>query len=185
MNFFLYLVLSFCRYVELNPKEVLTIKDKVIKDTMYKFIYNTFGAKKVTVEFFDTLQRKIGNYTKGSGVIYTRPSHDGLVLIKITNPNSNLMKFGYKCPDVNKEIQGALGPIKDVDAVGELLSVLENNIKSQRRQILKYEDHFKLVRNAKKWVFRFVMFEIASSIGIMYYLHRSTLKMFEKKHVGN
>ncbi|KAK6091004.1 hypothetical protein P3W45_000249 [Vairimorpha bombi] len=185
MNLIIYFVISLCRYVELAPKETLTIKDKVTRDTMYKFIYNTFGAKKVLVEMFDPLKRRIGNYKKGSGVIFTKPSHNGLVQIKITNPNSTMMKFGYRCPDVNKEFHGVLGPIKDVDAVSELLIVLENNIKSQRRQLEKYEKHFAMVKKSKKWVFRFVVFEIVSSIIVMYYLHKSTLKMFEKKHGGN
>ncbi|EEQ82134.1 hypothetical protein NCER_101210 [Vairimorpha ceranae BRL01] len=185
MNILFYSICFFCRYVELEPLETLTMKDRVKNNTMYKFIYNTFGAKSVEVTLFDDLKRTIGKYTKTNGVIFTRLSSTGFLTIEIKNKNPEKIKFGYRCPDVNKEVQGALGPIKDEDAVAELLSVLENNILSQRRQIEKYENHFNLVTKSKTWVFRFVLFEIFTSIGILYYLHKNTLKMFEKKHVGN
>ncbi|WUR02417.1 transmembrane EMP24 domain-containing protein [Vairimorpha necatrix] len=185
MNILFFFIFSLCRYVEINPKDSLFMKLKVTKDEMFKFIYNTFGNNKVNVVVYDNMDRKIGQYVKSSGVVYTKPLISGHFKIEIFNKSKEKMKFGYRCPDVNKEMQGALGPIKDVDAVSELISVLENNISAQRRQFAKYENHFELVKKSKSWVYRFVIFEIFTSLAIMYYLHKNTIKMFERKHVGN
>ncbi|KAF9764215.1 hypothetical protein NGRA_0736 [Nosema granulosis] len=175
--------LAFCRYVVLEPKEVFTFKDKATKDTMYKFIYRAFDSSNVGVAVYDPNMFKITTSDDPYGVIYTKLNSDGFITIRVTNPTKQTMKFGYKCPDVDKELQGPLGPIKDVDSVGELQSCLENIIKTQRTHIKKYQKHTEMLDRSRKWVFKLVLLEIVSSAAIMYYLHKSTLDMFNKKKV--
>lgn len=181
---FLFLVgLTFCRYVTLGPKEVFTFKDRATKDSMYKFIYRAFDSTSVNVSIFDPNLTKITTTDDPYGVIYTRLNSDGYITIRVANPTKETMKFGYKCPDVDKELQGPLGPIKDVDSVGELQSCLENIIKTQRAHIISYQKHTEMLDRSRKWVFKLVIVEIVSSAVIMYFLHKSTLDMFNKKKV--
>lgn len=185
MKFFLFTLIIFCRYVEIKPRTALSFKDRVKKDTTYKFIYNTFGARENKIELFDNFNRTIGIYHRSSGVVFVDQKYDGFITIKVYNPNNEIMKFGYRCPDVDKETQGALGPYKDKDSVAELLRVLEENVKSQKRQLENFEGHKKLVSKARNMISIFLFFEIILSGLIMWYTHSTTLKMFEKKHSGN
>ncbi|EOB11929.1 endoplasmic reticulum membrane protein [Nosema bombycis CQ1] len=183
MRFLFLVAVVICRYVEIGSKETFIFKDVVTKDNMYKFIYRAFDSSSVYLSIFDSNLKKIIDTTDPYGVLYTKSNIDGYITIRVTNPHKEVMKFGYKCPDVKKELQGPLGPIKDVDTVNELQSVLQSIIQTQRDHIRSYQSHSQMLDKSRRWVFRLVILEIVSSIIIMYYLHKSTLDMFSKKKI--
>lgn len=181
MKFLLFLVSLLARKIKIKGYETFTIKDNVTKGQLYKYVINAHEEANITTKLIDPMGREIVSSDDVDCVLHTKIAADGQVKIEVTNWSGKATYIWYRCPDVNKELYGALGPIKDVDLVAELQRVLETVIHSQRNHIKKHELHIKMVEGSRKWVSRVVLLEVIFSCGIIYFLHRRTLNMFEKK----
>lgn len=186
MNILLFAACLVCRKVELEPNGMFTFKDRVRggstgKEGMYKLVYQAPKSSRIDLTVLGTNGETILNTRDPYSVLYSRFEEDGEVTVIVRNRGRKAIKFGYRCPDVNKEVQGALGPIKDVDQVAELQNVLETIIQSQRLHIKKHEQHAEMVSVSRKWVTRLLVFETLFFLGVLYFLHKDMLKMFETK----
>lgn len=179
MKILLFVAGLLCRRLMLEPKETFTFMSSVAKDMLYKLVYQSSRGAKIRVSVFSPENELMISTREPRTVLYSRMSSDGMVKVVVKNESRKPITFGYRCPDVNKEIQGALGPIKDVDQVVELQNVLENIIQTQRVHIKKHEQHAAMVAVSRKWVTRLLIFETAFFLGVLYFLHKDMLKMFE------
>lgn len=180
MKVLLFAIGVLCRRIKLEPKEQFTFRDKVVANQMYKFMYQTPRTSKIELTMFDTKGRQMIKTRDPYSVLYSEIPEDGEIVISVKNNSSKGMKFGYRCPDTNKKSQGGLGPIS-VDLVSELQNVLETVVQAQRVHIKKHEEHARMVAGSRKWVTRLLIFETLFFTGVLYFLHKDMLKMFETK----
>ncbi|CAD26269.1 ENDOPLASMIC RETICULUM MEMBRANE PROTEIN [Encephalitozoon cuniculi GB-M1] len=169
-----------CRRTKLEPKEQFVFRDKVTADQIYKFMYQAPRTSKIELAIFDTKGRQMIKTRDPYSVLYYKISEEGEIVISVKNNSSKVINFGYRCPDTNQRAQGGLGPIS-VELVSELQDVLETVIQAQRVHIKKHEEHARMVAGSRRWVTRLLVFETLFFTGVLYFLHRDMLKMFETK----
>ncbi|ADM11258.1 putative endoplasmic reticulum membrane protein [Encephalitozoon intestinalis ATCC 50506] len=180
MKVLLFAIGVLCRRIKLEPKEQFVFRDKVTANQMYKFMYQAPRSGKIEMTVFDTKGRQMIKTRDPYSVLYSKMNEDGEIVISVKNNSSKGINFGYRCPDTSKKAQGDLGPIS-VDLVSELQEVLETIIQAQRVHIKKHEEHARMVAGSRKWVTRLLIFETLFFTGVLYFLHKDMLKMFETK----
>jgi hypothetical protein len=178
---FLFVACILCRRVSIKQRDAFSFKDRVAKDQIYKLVYRVPENSKISILFLDPLGRTISATNDTSATLYSRMSHEGFVTIRVRNQGSMPVHFSYRCPDVDKEVYGTLGPIKDVDQVAELQNILESVIQRQREHIKKHEQHAHMVKASRSWATRLLILEVIFFVGVLYFLHRDMLKLFESK----
>lgn len=181
MKILLFTLGLLCRRVSVEPKATFMFRDRVKSDQIYKLIYQAPRTSKIEVSLIDAEGRTMISTRDPYSVLYSKMKSEGEITVSVRNYGKKVVDFGYRCPDVNKEMQGALGPIKDVDQVAELQSVLESIIKTQRLHIRKHEQHATMVAVSRKWITRLLVFETFFFLGVLYFLHKDMIKMFESK----
>ncbi|KAI5149089.1 p24 family protein beta-1 [Enteropsectra breve] len=181
MFFFLLSLLSLvcARKIIIRPHEELVFYENVKKDEIFKLIYHTKSELKCS--FFSPGGEQIFAKISRNGTVYTKAMVDGRVKLCFENKSGHEVPIYYKCPDVNKEVQGHLGYIKDTDLVSDLSKCCKELLAEQSKLIDRTTAQLALVKKTRHWSRILTLFEFILTAGSIYFLHQDFLSIFERK----
>lgn len=180
-SFFLYIVLSSCEMIKLKPRSSFSLQQGFEAGKLIKFQFNEENGLVPYVHVKNEKKEIIASYRQRSATLHAKAQVSTNITFSIANQTNNPMNVWFTLPDVSKEVQGPLGPINDSDIVSELKYVLENIILSQRKHLQRQVEHENLLKSSKRLMTFLLIFEGLFCAGVVYYLHRETIKLFENK----
>ncbi|TBU07847.1 hypothetical protein CWI38_0687p0010 [Hamiltosporidium tvaerminnensis] len=179
--FSIFLVSILAGEVKIPPNGRLHFEDSAKQNQLYKFEFYESSGKPVHVIIVDNRQRKIAEWNTQYAVMHTKAQNATTYDFIIRNPNKAEVSVFFRCPDVKKELHGALGPIEDVDYVAAFEELLKNDVVSYRNYSKKQKQHSEMVSKSRIWIIVLMIGEIAFSIAIIRYLHVMTTSYFNQR----
>lgn len=181
MLFLILFTFVFSKNITLQSQKTFTFQKTLKKGELFKFEYHEEGNKTPHILIEDDLKRKLLDTTTTFGVIHWSSSRDATFTVKMKNTGNDTMRLYFRTPDVNKELYSAIGPITDKDVLAEFDNALKKNIQDQRNYLDGLKEHEEMTIRIRKMVGWLIFIEIISCGGFIYYLHRKTISMFEKR----
>lgn len=179
MWFFLFVLSVQAQQITIPEREELVMYEVVSTNMIFKFAFDTGST--MSLALYDPNSHPIYKAENLSGTIYLSPESAGRIKMVIKNNSSRPSRFVYRCPDVNKEVQGNIGFITDTDVVGEMSYVFDNLAEKQSEFLKRTVEYEAIVSRTRFWI-KLLMFAefVMASVG-MYVMHKDLLAMFEKK----
>lgn len=176
---FLVIPLIFSRQIIIAPRKELVFLEEMEENSMFKFIFKSKSNIQLNIE--DLNNKKIYSTIGRQGTLYTRINTPGNIKITAMNLSSEPIEFDYKCPDIDKEMIGHFGYVKDSNLVGDLSYLLDDLIQGQNEFLQKMELHSKIIQKSRKWAQILSCIEFLLTLLLGYFLHKSFINMFEQK----
>lgn len=181
MLFVLLLLTAYTRKVVIQPKTSFIFEKEFKKGETSKFEFHETNKGTPHVTVTDNSGREILNVNTNYEIAYWGVEEDTTYIFKFVNNSSAVMKIYFRTPDVNKELVNALGPITDKDVLAEFDNALRMNIQNQRVYLKGLEEHEKLTIRTRRFISFLVIVEVICCGALIYYLHKKTLALFERK----
>ncbi|EPR79504.1 hypothetical protein SLOPH_1211 [Spraguea lophii 42_110] len=178
---FLFFNLFSALVVDIYPHETFTFEDHISKAQLYKFEFFEHGNEKIKVTVKDSLGRVYDTFNNNYISSHMNIKKPTTLHYTVENPHDKKIQFFFRCPDVNKEIVGALGHIEEIDVIADLEDTLRDSIKHQRNHLNNQKQHLEMARKNSRFIKFILILEIIFCLGVVYYLHDDVIRIFERR----
>lgn len=172
---------AWAREIIIAPQSSLVFMEAMESGKVFKLVYKSNMPVHVTVT--DPEGRDIVEQTDREGTIYTGIDVSGRIKTTIQNLSKERCTCSFVCPDVNKEVSGHVGYVKDIDMVSELARSLDDLLFGQKQLIARTLQHQGMVTQTRFWANMLMSFEFVLTAIMIYILHKDFIAMFEKKQM--
>lgn len=179
----LFLSLITCLQYQLDtgPDSSLEFDKESKANERLKFEYHEENENAPIVRIVDSFDREVAYLDSSYCVLHWAGSTENVYYFKIENQTKKPMSIYMRIPDVDEEVSNALGHITDKDVVAEYEHSLKKSLQDQRSYLERLKEHEDLTVRTRRMVSWLVIVEIVSCCGFIYYLHKRTVALFEKK----
>lgn len=171
-----------CLTFELKPFEEESFEEKLKSGVLYKLQYSEKDGNDVVLNITDDKGREIGSWNTSYSVIHTRAEEDLKLNILFKNVTKKLVSVKLTVPDLdNEQTETSITKDNNVQSVAELEEKLKSIIEKTTEYIERMSSYTKKLA-IYKWRIRcFMVLEIIFSMAMVYYLHRDTVGLFERR----
>ncbi|ELA47564.1 hypothetical protein VCUG_00887 [Vavraia culicis subsp. floridensis] len=182
LKFFILLRAAIAFVFELKPEEERSFEENIKGGLEYRLEYSEKDGKDVALNIRDGKGRDVGEWNTSFSVIHTKSDEDGVFTFMFKNEHNKAVNVKLTVPDLDNEITATtIAKDSNVRSVAEL----ENKLKSIIQQTSEYIERMSVYTKklaVYKWRIRcFMVLEIIFSMFMVYYLHKDTVGLFERR----
>lgn len=150
--------------------------------THFRLEYSTSGGENLLLNIIDSKGRIIDEWNTSFSVIHIKADEDMQITMTFKNLNSSLVKLKLNVPDLDNEAtEAVVSNAANIQSVHELEQKLKSIIIKTTDYTEKMEQ-FSEKMNSYKWKIRiFMIFELLFCASMIYFLHRDTVGLFERR----
>ncbi|KAM0685583.1 hypothetical protein COBT_003204 [Conglomerata obtusa] len=173
---------AIAKSINLASNKEFRFETEIKEQELFKFEYHVEKNANVMCNVIDDLSRTILDQQTNFTVAHWSPSRTSTFFFTFKNEGKVPIDIYFRTPDVNTEMHSPIGPITDKDILAEFDNALKRNIQEQRAYLESMNEHEAMTRSTRRIVGYLVLVEILSIAGFIFFLHKKTVMLFEKRH---
>lgn len=183
----MFLLFFLCKFILCLNFEIPSGGSEIFEEnikagTLYKLEYNSDTNESILLNIIDNAGNVLDEWNTSFNVVHFKPKNDISITMTFKNLNNKTIKLKLNVPDLDNESTDA-----NVSGVSNIQSVheLEQNLKSIIIKTSDYTEKMKIFSNkmaSYKWKIRvFMGLELLFCAGMIYFLHKNTVGLFERR----
>ncbi|KAF7683104.1 hypothetical protein TCON_1683 [Astathelohania contejeani] len=177
---FLFFIQIFSYRVTIKPNSKFEVEQTFAKGDRFKLEYQVESHGNALTELRDPRFRMIGSFKEDYNVMYSEATEEGPFSVIFYNVSRSDIKVYFVFENV---LENTIDPYggSEFEVLENFERALKENINSQSKHISRQEKHNRLAKKSKKWVRTVMIFEAIFSMAMIYFLHKQTIRLFDKK----